>query len=164
MPAANQFARVLGRIDRLPSPLARTARTALLRRFVPFVGTARLDIVELSSERCVVVVRNRPRVRNHIGTLHAAAVTLVAESASGLVVGLNVPDDRAPVMKSLRVEFKKRTKGGVRAEATLTGEQIEAIRSTERGEVDVAVKITDDAGVEAIEATMIWAWTPKRRG
>jgi hypothetical protein len=37
------------------------------------------------------------------------------------------------------------------------------MRDTEKGEVSVAVRLTDEAGVEPAEATMIWAWTPKRR-
>jgi hypothetical protein len=95
--------------------------------------------------------------------VHAAAVVLTAESATGLLVGLHVPDDRAPVLKSMKVEFKKRTKGSVRAEASLTRAQIEAIATQEKGEVNVAVRVIDSADAEPVQCEMIWAWTPKRR-
>ena len=65
--------------------------------------------------------------------------------------------------QALKVEFKKRAKGDLRAEATLTPEQVALIRGTEKGEVHVAVKVTDEAGVEPVICEMIWAWTPKRR-
>lgn len=160
---ANTLSKQLSRLDKLPPPVARAARTLLMRNVVRFVGTAKLDILELTNERCVVAVKNRKRVRNHIGSVHAAAIALIAETATGFVVGLNVPDDRAPVIKSLKVEYKKRAKGQLVAEATLTQEQIDKIVSTEKGDVNVAVKVTDEAGVEPVTCEMIWAWTPKRR-
>ena len=160
----NALSKSLARLDKLPPALARTARTLIMRNIVRFVGTAKLDIVELTNTRCVVSVKNRPRVRNHIGSVHAAAIALIAETATGFVVGLNVPDDRAPVIKSMKVEYKKRAKGALRAEATLTPEQIEQIVATEKGEVRVDVKVTDEGGVEPVQCEMIWAWTPKRRG
>ena len=159
----NTLSKQLARLEKLPPPVARAARTLLMRNVVRFVGTAKLDILELTGERCVVAVKNRKRVRNHIGSVHAAAIALIAETATGFVVGLNVPDDRAPVIKSLKVEYKKRAKGALRAEASLTAEQIAQIVSTEKGDVTVAVKVTDEAGVEPVVCEMIWAWTPKRR-
>jgi acyl-coenzyme A thioesterase PaaI-like protein len=153
----------MSRIEKLPAVLARRGRTLLLRNLVPFVGTAKLDILELTHERAVVVVHNRRPTRNHIGTLHAAVTALLAETATGFVVAMNVPDDRVPVIKSIGVEYKKRAKGWLRAEATLTPAQIEEIRATEKGETQVAVRVTDEAGIEPVICTMIWAWTPKKR-
>jgi acyl-coenzyme A thioesterase PaaI-like protein len=163
MTAPNQLTRSLAQLDKLPGPIARQARTMLLRNIVRFVGTARLDIEELTASRAVVHIKNRKRVQNHIGSVHAAAMALVAETASGFVVGMNVQDSCAPVIKSMHVDYKKRAKGGITAEATLTEEQIETIRTTEKGDVRVAVRIKDDSGNEPVECEMVWAWTPKRR-
>ena len=163
MRAENRFSRMMNRVAHVPAPLRTRARTLLLSRVVKFVGTAKLSIDELSAERAVVTVKNRRIVQNHIGGVHAAAMALIAETATGFVVGMNVPDDRVPVIKSLKVEYKKRASGGLRAVATLTPEQIERMRTTEKGEVSVSVLVTDDAGVEPIVCEMIWAWTPKRR-
>lgn len=160
----NKLSQSLSRLDKLPPPIARAARTLLMRNVVRFVGTAKLDVLELTGDKCVVAVKNRKRVRNHIGSVHAAAIALIAETATGFVVGVNVPDTRAPVIKSMKVEYKKRAKGDLRAEATLTPEQIQQIASTEKGEVTVAVKVTDETGNEPVLCEMIWAWTPKRRG
>jgi acyl-coenzyme A thioesterase PaaI-like protein len=163
MSAPNRLAASLRPFDKLPGPLARHARTLFMRRLVRFVGTAKLDILELTASRSVVVVKNRPRVRNHIGSVHAAAIALIAETASGFVVGMNVPDTGAPVIKSMKVEYKKRAKGALRAEASLTDAQIEQILSTEKGDVSVAVKVTDETGNEPVLCEMVWAWTPKKR-
>lgn len=37
-------------------------------------------------------------------------MTLLAETATGFVVALNLPDDRVPVVKSLSLELRKRAK------------------------------------------------------
>jgi acyl-coenzyme A thioesterase PaaI-like protein len=163
MRAENRFSRMMNRVARVPGPLRTRARTLLLSRVVKFVGTAKLEIEELTAERAVVSVKNRRIVQNHIGGVHAAAMALLAETATGFVVGMNVPDDRVPVIKSLKVEYKKRATGGLRAVASLTPEQIERMRTTEKGDVVVSVIVTDDAGIEPIVCEMIWAWVPKKR-
>jgi len=46
---------------------------------------------------------NRRRVRNHLGGVHAAAITLLAEAAPGFVLGLNLSDDKIQLTKKLLV-------------------------------------------------------------
>ena len=90
-------------------------------------------------------------------------MALLAESATGFVVGMAVPDSAVPVIKSMKVEYKKRAKGAMEAVATLDAETIERIETTPKGEVLVPVTVTDETGNEPIQCEMIWAWTPKRR-
>jgi acyl-coenzyme A thioesterase PaaI-like protein len=130
---------------------------------VPFVGTADLVIEEMTESRVSVLLRNRRKVRNHIGGVHAAAMALAVETATGFVAGLNVPDSRVPLIKSLKVDYVKRTKGDLRAVASLTEEQRELIRSTEKGEVEVQVQATDESGAEPIRCVAVWAWVPRKR-
>ncbi|NMC70309.1 MAG: DUF4442 domain-containing protein [Myxococcales bacterium] len=163
MEPRNRLSRLAGRLEFLPERLRRLAVTQLVRRTVPFTGTACLAVEELTPARVTVFVENRRRVRNHIGGLHAAAMTLAAETCSGFVVGMNVPDSRLLLMKSLQVEFRKRCRGGLRATATLTPEQLEQVRTSEKGEVDVAVSATDAGGDEPIRCRMVWAWVPRQR-
>src|SRR5687767_6210618 len=97
----NRFSRLVSKLELVPRPLRQRARSLIMGRVVKFVGTARLDIEELTAERAVVSVKNRVNVQNHIGTVHAAAMALLAETATGFVVGMNVPDERVPVIKSM---------------------------------------------------------------
>ncbi|MCY1380400.1 hypothetical protein D9M69_682170 [compost metagenome] len=90
-------------------------------------------------------------------------MALLAESASGFLVGMNVPDDKLPLIKSLKVDYLKRASGGLRAEASLTPEQIQAIHSQDKGEVLVAVRVSDESGNEPIQCEMLWAWVSKKR-
>ncbi len=164
MPEQNSLSRIVDRINLLPS-LARTRALSLFfGRAVPFTGTAGIRIEQLSRERCVITLPNRRRVRNHIGSVHAIASLLIAESATGFLVGMNVPDDRVPVIKTVHADYVKRSSGDMRVEASLTPEQIELIRTSEKGETPVHVEIRDGENREPIIIEMVWAWTPKRRG
>ncbi|MEE9476435.1 MAG: DUF4442 domain-containing protein [Roseateles sp.] len=159
----NRLQRTLAALDGLPAPLRGAARNLALRRAVPLTGTAGLDFVALTPERSEIRIANRRPVQNHIRGVHAAAMTLVAETATGMVVGMNVRDDCLPLCKSLNVAFKKRATGALRAEAHLTADQRALLAREPKGEVTVAVKVTDEAGIEPIQCEFVWAWVPKEK-
>jgi acyl-coenzyme A thioesterase PaaI-like protein len=163
MPSSNQLSRRLASLNRLPAFLRPTVVSFLLGRLVPLVGTASLRFEELSSQRVVVSIRNRRPVQNHIQGVHAAAMALLAETATGFCVGMNLPDDKLPLIKSLKVSYVKRAVGGMRAVAELRPEQVQQILTQDKGEVTVPVSITDESGGEPIQCEMVWAWVPKQR-
>jgi len=160
-PTPNRLARTLQRIEALPALLRRPARNLALRRAVPFTGTAGLDFVALTPAHTEIAVRNRRPVQNHIRGVHAAAMALLAETATGMVVGMNVRDDCLPLCKSMHVDFKKRATGAMRAEASLSEQQRASMRAEPKGEVTVTVVVTDEAGVNPVECEFVWAWIPK---
>ena len=159
----NRLARTLAQIDRVPVPLRPLVRNLVLRRAVPFTGTARLDFAVMTPEKVEIAIANQRRVQNHIRGVHAAAMTLLAETATGMVVGMNVRDDCLPLAKELKVKFKRRTKGGMRAVAQLTAEQRQLMRTQDKGEVVVPVTVTDASGEEPIQCEFIWAWVPSAK-
>ena len=159
----NRLARQLERLSEVPAFARPWFRSVVLGRAVPFTGTAKLRYEEMSPSSVQIFVANNHKVRNHIGGVHAMASTLAAETATGMVMGMNVRDDCIPVVKDMRVQFKKRGQGAMRAVATLTEEQRELIRSTTKGEVTVSVTVTDESGNQPIECEFIWAWIPSER-
>jgi hypothetical protein len=76
---------------------------------------------------------------------------------------MNMPDDKLMLLKSMHVDYLKRSQGDMRAAATLTTEQVAAMHCEEKGEVDVSVIVTDESGEAPIQCRMIWAWVPKKR-
>lgn len=162
-PRPNQLARQLARFSGLPDAIRPGLVSFLLGNIVPMVGAARLHFEEVSSQRVVVRIRNRRRVQNHIKGVHAAAMALLAETATGFCVGMNLPDDKLPLIKTLKVDYLKRAQGDMKAVAQLQPEQIQQIMTLDKGEVTVPVSITDESGQEPIVCEMIWAWVPKQR-
>jgi acyl-coenzyme A thioesterase PaaI-like protein len=159
--APNRLARTLAGLERLPAVLRPAARNWALRRAVPFCGTAGLDFQALTTGHSLIAIANRRPVQNHIEGVHAAAMALLAETATGMVVGMNVRDDCLPLCKSLHVDFRKRATGALQAKATLSEAQRELMQRETKGEVTVAVVVTDEAGVNPVECEFVWAWIPK---
>lgn len=163
MSQQNKLSRIVGAMNRLPDFARKRALSTFMGRMVPFTGTAGIRIEVLEHDRCVITLPKRRRVQNHIGSVHAVASLLIAESATGFMVGLNVPDSRVPVIKTITADFVKRAKGDMRVVASLSPQQVELIRTTEQGETPVQVVIHDSEEKEPILIKMIWAWTPKKR-
>eukprot|EP00164_Ancoracysta_twista_P002469 GFYU01003278.1.p1 GENE.GFYU01003278.1~~GFYU01003278.1.p1 ORF type:complete len:169 (-),score=47.85 GFYU01003278.1:104-610(-) len=147
----------------VPEKYRSTALTAIASFAIKYVGTSGARIVELTHSKAEVTLQNRKRVQNHIGGVHACAMALTAETATGFVLGMNVPADRMPLLKTMSIDYNKRAKGNIRAVAELTPEMQQLIRNTEKGELTVPVVVTDEEGKEPIEASMTWAWIPKVR-
>ena len=129
MTMPNKLARTVARFDVLPAALRPAALSLALGKAVPFAGTAKIRFELLTQEKVVVSVKNHRRVQNHIRGLHAAAMALLAETATGFCVGLNLPDDKLPLIKTLKVDYLRRAQGDMRAVAILRPEQVEAIRT-----------------------------------
>lgn len=156
----NRLERQLARLSEVPAFARPWFRSVVLRRAVPFTGTAGLDFLQMSTQRVEIGLKNEKKVQNHIGGIHASAMNLLAETATGMVVGMNVRDDCIPLAKELKMAFKKRATGSMRAVASLTAEQQALMRASDKGEVKVAVTVTDEAGIEPVECEFVWAWIP----
>ena len=159
----NRLNRSLAKAKKLPSALQPWAKNKAIGTAVPMVGTAGIKFEKISCEELVAHLPNKKKVQNHIKQLHAAASVLLAETATGILFGMNLPDDKLPLMKSLTSKFIKRSTGKQTATATLTKKEIQRIRTEEKGDVQVNVKLIDETGTEVILAEMIWAWVPKKR-
>ncbi|MDO8717704.1 MAG: DUF4442 domain-containing protein [Polaromonas sp.] len=156
----NRLERQLDRLQDVPVFARTWYQGVVLRRAVPFTGTAGLDFLQMSRERVEIGLKNEKKVQNHVGGIHASAMNLLAETATGMVVGMNVRDDCTPLAKELKMAFKKRATGAMRAVATLTAAQQALMQASDKGEVMVAVMVTDEAGVEPVECEFTWAWLP----
>jgi acyl-coenzyme A thioesterase PaaI-like protein len=137
--------------------------TLVFNNMVKLAGTAGLRVEKLTPREVQVHLNNKRSIRNHIGSLHACSMALAAESATGMILGMNVPDTHLPLIKTMNVDFVRRCQGGVRATATLSEKDYQRIHEEDRGDVKVDVVVEDDSGQEPIKAEMIWAWVSKDR-
>jgi acyl-coenzyme A thioesterase PaaI-like protein len=163
MESNNKLSRMVVKIQRAPQWMQSWLLSQLFGRAVKFAGTAGIRIRQLTFQQAVLQQANFRKVQNHIGSVHAAAMALLGESASGFLVGMHVPDDRLPLLKSMKLDYVKRASGQLTATVSLTAEQIQHIRSSAKGEVTLRVQISDQVGVEPVVAEYVWAWVPKNR-
>lgn len=162
MPKRNLLSRRVSQLKILPSTLRHLVITRAFGRRVRFAGTAGVEFDELTEGRAVAFLSDARKVQNHIGTVHAAAMALLAESATGAVFAMNVADTHIPLLKQMHVDYTRRAQGGLRAVATLSEATRERIRTENRGEIEVPVTLTDATGAEPLQASMTWAWVPKK--
>ena len=160
MPQLNRLARSVAQLQRVPAFLQPWLRNRALGRAVPFTGTAGLNYVEMSPKQVVITMPNVRRVQNHIQGVHAAAMALLAETATGMVVGMNVRDDCLPLCKTMHIDFKRRAQGSLRAVASVSAAQRELMLKNDKGEVSVLVQVSDESGEQPLQCEFIWAWIP----
>ena len=157
----NRLTKLVNATSKLPQGIRSTLLSKTFGRIVPMVGSAKLRYVELSPAKVVVKIANHKAMQNHIGQVHACAMALLAETATGFVTAMNVPDTAIMLIKSLKVDFKRPTQGAMTAVATLTPEQQALMQNSDKGETLVQVIVTDESGEAPIQCEMLWAWLAK---
>lgn len=164
-PVNNQFTKLLSVTKYLPSGARSTILSKAFGKVVPYVGTTGVYYETVEPNQVVVSLKNDKSVQNHIGSIHAVAVTLLAETATGFILGLNLPSDRMLLIKSYSVNFyRPLKKGQVAAVATLSDQQRLEILNTPKGEMVIPCVINDresDSDRDPITVEMTWAWIPK---
>lgn len=161
MTQTNRLAKLVKATSKFPKGVRSTLWSKAFGRVVPMVGTAKIKYIEVSGSKVVVELQNHKAMQNHIGQLHAVAMALIAETATGFVTAMNVPDSSIVLIKTLHMEYKRPSKGAMRAVATLTPAQIKDMQTSGKGEATVSVVVTDESGQEPVQAEMIWAWVSK---
>jgi len=186
----NRLATLINRIHKagLPDRFTKAALTLAFNSYIKYAGTTGISIQQWQlppqgpqaqaqpsqpqaqqsqqsqvENQSIVTLKNRMHIQNHLGGIHATAMATLAESATGMLFGLYVPDTHVPLLKSMNIQFVARAQGNLKAVATLTPEQQALIQTTDKGALIVPVKVTDQEGKEPIQCQMEWAWTMKRK-
>lgn len=160
---SNKFSKMIGLIHKMPKRIQPYLLTKLFCSQVKYAATSGIKIDSISHTSVELHIANKKKVQNHIGGVHAIAAALLAESATGIVFGVNVPDDSLPLLKSMKIEYKRRMEGSLKAIATLTMDECKIISSEDKGDVVVPVEITDESGLPPIVCLMEWAWIKKKK-
>lgn len=162
MSVTNPLRKFVDKVNQYPSGVSAFLMTRVFRYKVKLAGTAGIEVLATDGKTVTYRQKNRKKVQNHIGSVHAAAMALLAESASGFIVGINLPGDKLPLIKCMKLNYVKRASGDMTAVASLTDQQIALMQNTDKGEVNVQVVVTDATGFEPVICEMIWAWVAKR--
>ena len=164
-PISNQFTKLLSVTKYLPAGARSSILSKAFGKVVPYVGTTGVYYETVNPNQVVVSLNNTRSVQNHIGSIHAVAITLLAETATGFILGLNLPSDRVLLIKSYSVNFYRPIKKGqIAAVASLSDEQRLDILNTPKGEMVIPCVIHDresDSDRDPIVVEMTWAWIPK---
>lgn len=143
----------------------------LIQQTVPFLDTVGITVLEAADGRGRARIDDGPAVRNHLGTLHAAAAFGVAEAASGAaVVGVLadrlLPDGEGRAVRAVvsdaDISYRRPARGGVVADAAVTElapEELTPDELVRRRNVSVTVELTDEEGRPVGQAGFHWVIT-----
>ncbi len=132
-------------------PFGERVFSRFVGRMAPYTGTIGAVVEELSDGHSRVVLKDRPRVRNHLNSLHAVALINLGEVATGLAVMHAVDGRGRGIVTSLRMDYYKKARGTITAICDVDV-------PTEPGTYDLEVQgeLRDAAGELVAKAFATW--------
>ena len=135
--------------------------SVLLGRRIPYTGTIRPRVEELRAGYAKVALRDHRRVRNHLDSIHAVAITNLGEFAGGIATLTGIPPGVRGLVLKLESEYLKKARGTLRAEAEwappeawVQGEA--PLQGDETLDRWVHASVRDEAGDEVASVRALW--------
>jgi len=142
-----------GRLASLPA--GKSIFTFLLGRMTPYSSSIGARVEQLEPGFCRVALRDRRRVRNHLGSIHAIALANLAEMASGLAVLVGLPATVQGIVTGFAISYLKKARGPLIAEC-----RADHLDVTAAQDYEAEVSITDAQGDVVARASARWRLRP----
>ncbi|MEP7042414.1 MAG: hotdog fold domain-containing protein [Dokdonella sp.] len=130
----------------------------LVCRRAPYFNSIAPTIEVLDPGRCVVRMRDRRAVRNHIGSVHAIALCNMAELAGGLATDATIPAAMRWIPKGMSVRYLAKAHGAMTATAIVPA----IVDASAAQESCAHVDVRDAVGTVVFDADIVM-WVSLRK-
>jgi acyl-coenzyme A thioesterase PaaI-like protein len=141
--------------DRLPAGERVFSRLFALR--APYFWSIRPRFTVLEPNRVELVVRDRKKVHNHIGTVHAIALCNGLEAAMGALAEASIPPGKRWIPKGMEVSYTAKASSDI----TCIAETDPLVWAGGDSDVPVRVRGVRDDGTVVVEG-VISLWVTER--
>lgn len=130
-------------------PLGRALFAQAVGRAMPYAATITPEVLDLDVGRARVRLDDRQRVRNHLGSIHSAALVNLGELCANLALTAAMPEGARFVVEGIGIAFAKKARGPIEARCELPPLDWSCERR-----VPGAAVLTDRAGEEVARVTV----------
>lgn len=144
-------------LNRLPAGI--WAFNCILRLINPYTATIKASVTDLKPGYARVKMSDRRRVRNHLNSIHAIALTNLGEFTSGLALLMGLPESARGIPVKISIDFLKKARGQLTAEChtRLPGVINESVN------FDVSAEIRDRQGDIVARTLVTWRLGPEEK-
>lgn len=130
----------------------------ILGFYIPYSGSITAEILELEAGYAKVLMRDRRRLRNHLKSLHAAALMNFAELTSGLAFISGLGPEMKGIVTHFEMDYLKKGRGDLIAECKT---EWVGIQQEQKCEVEAIIRDKDNDIVARGRAT--WFVRPTKQ-
>lgn len=161
LPTPSRFAKAPGptvrqlwnTLSRLPGGKGLFSKA--IGRAAPYTGSIDARVQELRPGYARLTMQDRPRLRNHLSSLHAVALTNLGEVTTGVAMLAGLPDGVRGIPIGLSIQYRKKARGTMTAECHVDPPSVQ-----ERQEFEVEGVIRDPQQDETARFRATWLLEP----
>jgi acyl-coenzyme A thioesterase PaaI-like protein len=134
-----------------PLPGGKALFSIIIGRTAPYTGSIGARAEELRPGYARWSLRDRRAIRNHLNSIHAVALTNLAEVTTGTAMMMSLPPGARGIVTGLTTTYIKKARGNLVAECRCDLPEITADTRFE-----LACEIRDPSGDIVATATVTW--------
>jgi len=132
-------------------PFGRSIFGMMFGGMVPYSGSIGATVLSLEPGHARVALRDRRAVRNHLGSVHAVALTNLGELTSGLAMTSALTPGLRGIVLRIETDYVKKARGTLVAESRVA---LPAV--TGDTDFDVTADIRDESGAVVANVRVKW--------
>ncbi len=125
-------------------PMGKRLFSFLVCRKAPYFGTIKPLFEELEPGRCVIFMKKRRSVTNHLKTVHAIAMCNLVELAGGICVDVSIAQNMRWIPKGMTVEYLALAKTDLRGICNINLEKLKVWDLSKDFPAEVSLYDTSD--------------------